>query len=297
MFRIKVPASTANLGPGFDSLGMALNLTNTFEVKKAKEMSFSCLGEGQKELMHQEDNFFFRSYRQVFANNQLKAYPLQVTVKSKIPPSRGLGSSAAAIIAGLMTASHLLAKPLTKEELIKEAVALEGHADNIMPSLLGGLILSYINSKGDLDYRSLPLPKLRIIVAVPSFTLATIMAREVLPNQLSLKDALFNLQHMGLLIDALYRKDYSTLLEAMQDRMHQPYREKLVPGFRKVLQNAMMAGALGIALSGSGPSILAFAKEREREIGEAMVVAFQEAGLEARYLLTTPCKKGAILLE
>lgn len=295
MFQIEVPASTANLGPGFDSLGMALNLTNTFLVKRDHVTSFYCCGEGKQELMAEEDNFFFRSYRQFCSFHQLKPEPLQVTVLSSIPPARGLGSSAAAIIAGLLTASHLFSLPLSQEELIKEAVKLEGHADNVMPSIMGGLILSYKNSNGELGYRALPLPKLKIIVAVPLFSLATCAAREVLPENLSRGDALFNLQHIGLLIDSLYRRDYSDLLEAMQDRIHQPYRQQLVPGFEHVFRSAILAGALGVALSGSGPSILALARENEETIGAAMVEAFQQAGVAAQYFLTTPRHEGVVI--
>lgn len=295
MFRIEVPASTANLGPGFDSLGMALNLINTFTVKKDRATRFYCQGQGHRELMGQEDNYFFRSYRQFCTHHQLQPEPLQVTVQSGIPPARGLGSSAGAIIAGLLTASHLFSLPLSQKDLIQEAVLLEGHADNIMPSLLGGLILSYVSSKGDLDYRMLPLPNLSIVVAVPSISLATCTARKVLPEQLSRGDALFNLQHMGLLIDSFYRQDYTALMEAMQDRMHQPYRQQLVPGFADVLHSAMKAGALGAALSGAGPSILAFAQGKEEAIGSAMVQAFQKAGTRAQYFLTTPRQEGVII--
>lgn len=298
MLRIEVPASTANLGPGFDSLGMALDITNTFIVEKSDTFSFVSNGEErEEELPPLEENLFFKAYWHICSLYKHEAPPLKVTVRSKIPLSRGLGSSAVIIIAGLLTANSLLTNPLSKEELILEGVKLEGHPDNILPSLLGGLMLNYKDREERLMYCSLPLPELSVIIAVPAYNLPTREAREVLPQMASREDALFNMQHIGLFIHALYQKDYSTLIEAMQDRIHQPYRQGLVPGFKRVLQAALEAGALGIALSGAGPSILAFAHKREREIGEAMVQAFWESGLKANCLLTSPRREGAVLLE
>lgn len=289
--RVKVPASSANLGPGYDVLGIALKLYNELElrveskIKNSKfKVQFEIEGEGADSLPRDEKNIVWQAMKKVFSDCRLPIADCRFLIKlnNRIPLARGLGSSAAARLAGILSANALCGNFLSQNEVLNLAAKLEGHPDNVVPQLLGGLCISVFNN-GSVNYVRLEPPKeLRAVVCVPDFELSTKKARAVLPEKIPHTDAVYNLSRVALLLGAFSKKDYRLLKMAMNDRLHQNYRKKLVPGFDSVLKSGYESGALGMALSGAGPSILAFApREKAKRIGRAMENGFRKAGAKA----------------
>jgi homoserine kinase len=200
---------------------------------------------------------------------------------NQIPVSSGLGSSAAAVLAGVLAANRLLAQPLPLDKVLALAVAMEGHPDNMVPAFYGGLVLA--GDYGDqLVVEKLPIADFRVVVVLPHFALPTVEARAVLPRQVPFPDAVFNLGRMGLLLRALALGDFAMLDKAMHDRLHQPYRVPLIPGMQAAFHAARSAGAQGVALSGAGPGVIAFAQGDHHSVAAAMGQAFAAAGLDSR---------------
>lgn len=287
MFCVEVPATTANLGPGFDTLGLALDLTNELWVEPIESgLEIEVEGEGSETLERDERNLVLKAMRAAFGETRLPA--LRLRQVNRIPPSRGLGSSAAAIVAGLVAAGELLGRPVPALEL---ATRMEGHPDNVAPALMGGLVASGVLDQGPVA-RALPLHACwGMAVAIPAFPLPTREARRVMPDHFGLEDVVFNLSRLALLLPALAQGEELDL----GDRLHQPYRERLVPGFREVCAAALGAGASGAFLSGAGPTIAAFVDRRRADpeaVARAMAVAF---GSPARGLALEPRASGARL--
>lgn len=281
MLKVCVPATSANLGPGFDTLGIALELMNTFYFcldeedippKGAKFMSANSLVQRGAELVAEE------------TGGKLPKW--QVALNAQIPSSRGLGSSASLTVAGIVAANHYLQAGLSSEKLLELACRLEGHPDNAAPALLGGLVVSTVTPEGVKFLKILPGETLKTVVAVPEFTLPTNQAREVLPTQVSYHDAIQNTGRTALFVSSMLLGDYTHLKYAMEDVLHQPYRMDLVPGFKEVMAAAIKSGALGSCLSGAGPSILAFITEKAEEVRHSMTKTWVEFGIKSKaYLL------------
>ncbi|MBI2936383.1 MAG: homoserine kinase, partial [Chloroflexi bacterium] len=266
---VKVPATTANLGPGFDCLGMALDLWNLVSLEVGKSNTVIC-GEGAETLSRGEDNLVYRSVFRLFAEVGKPVPALGLSCRNAIPLARGLGSSAAAVVGGLVAANALCGRPLSQRELLRLATEQEGHADNVAPALLGGCQIVMKEGNGLLTAQ-VPLPEgLSAVLFIPDQPLSTEKARAVLPPQVSREDAVFNIARSAMLVNALACGKLDLLALATQDRLHQPYREKLFPSMRLIFRAALEAGALGVFLSGSGSSILALARGREMTIGYEM---------------------------
>ena len=282
-FRVRVPASTANLGPGFDTLGVALQLYLYLEVEIIPTgLSVELTGEGAEKLPENSDNLIYRTMKSLFDKAGFEPPGLKLQVHNQIPLQKGLGSSAAAIVSGLVAANELCGLPYSRDELLSMAVELEGHADNVTPALFGGLTISYLGQNGKVGCRKVTLSeKIRLVLVIPEICLSTSKARTVLPKEVPLEDAVFNVQKTAILIEALRTGNFNLLGEAMQDRLHQPYRKKLVPQVEKVFSAGLDAGACGVVFSGSGPTIAAFCQNREDEIGKAMKKAFEMQGVAA----------------
>lgn len=256
MWHIKVPASTANLGSGFDTLGMALSLPLECWFSLSDEAEFTVRGEGEGQVPETPDNLVWKTAELVHREMTGEPMPTgRLTIKSRIPLARGLGSSAAAIVAGLMLANTFLSPRLTREALLSWATRLEGHPDNVAAALFGGFVLAW-EQDGRARVRRYPAPELRCLLVVPDYTVSTEAAREVLPLEVPLGDAVFNAQRLALWIDAMNRRDWTLLKEAGRDRLHQPYRAALVPGMNELIDGALEAGASFSGLSGSGPTIV-----------------------------------------
>lgn len=292
-FTVTVPATTANLGPGFDCLGLALGLYNTLEVRPREAgLLVRVAGEGRGVIALDRSNLMVAAMERLFAQAGRKMPGLELQQRNCIPVSSGLGSSAAATLAGLLAANQLLGQPLSSQELLEVAVSIEGHPDNMAPALYGGLVLA-MHGEGGLVVERLPVAALRAVVVLPDFTISTPEARAALPQQVALADAVYNSGRVGLLLRALAQGDYEKLAWAMDDRLHQPYRVPLVPGMQAAFDAARAAGAQGVALSGAGPSVLAFAAQGHEAVGEAMREAFAAAGLASRMWVLDVDREGS----
>lgn len=271
MWHIKVPASTANLGSGFDALGMALSLPLECWFSLADDLEFAVRGEGESIVPETADNLVWKTAEALHRDKTGQPMPTgHLTIKSRIPLARGLGSSAAAIVAGLVLANTFLSPRLSREDLLGWATKLEGHPDNVAAAIFGGFVLAW-EQDGTIRVRNYPAPELRCLLVIPDYHVSTEAARGVLPATVPLADAVFNAQRMGLWIDALNRRDWTLLAEAGNDRLHQPYRESLVPGMRELIDGALTHGASFASLSGSGPTMLALAEpDRIAEVAQAL---------------------------
>ena len=267
--RVRVPATTANLGPGFDCLGMALDLWNTIEVTAGKE-GFSIYGEGSNSLSHGKRNLVFKSLSAVFGKAGLPVPRLSLVCTNEIPLSRGLGSSSAAIVGGLVAGNELCGRMLDQDSLLSLAVEIEGHPDNVTPALLGGLQI-VVNDEGRLITQEVPFPQnLKAVLFIPDVPMPTHQARRILSPTVTREDAVYNIGRVALLIAAVATGGLQGLHVATQDRLHQPARQSIFPPMASIIEQAMEAGALGAFLSGGGSTILALAKESQDKIGEAM---------------------------
>ncbi len=278
---IKVPATSANLGPGFDALGLALNLWNVTEITEAGSFSLHIEGEGSKKLAYNNKNLIYRSAEKVYETVNREIPTLSIRCVNQIPLASGLGSSAAAILTGILGANALLGSVLSKEEILSLATEIEGHPDNIAPALCGGLVVSTIED-GKVIARQLPIMPFHITVVLPEFNFTTKQARAVLPKQVPLKDAIHNISHAVLVTAAFRTGDIVLLGQAMSDTLHQPYRLPLIPGALAAMEAGKEAGASAVALSGAGPSLIAFSAEDDGGIGLAIKQGFESAGLSAQ---------------
>jgi len=280
---ITVPATTANLGPGFDCLGAALALYNEFRFTRIKSgLEIIPTGTEADRVSCDDSNLAYRAYCQVFAQLGEAPYPVRIEIGLGVPLARGLGSSATAIAAGIVGANYFLGGALSPAQIVALAVAIEGHPDNIVPALLGGCRLAAdrdgVWSQCEVPWHSSIQP----VIAVPNFELSTEEARRVLPESYSRADAIFNTAHLGLLLRAINEGRGDWLQTAMQDRIHQPYRKALIPGFEAVRSAAIAAGAYELVISGAGPTLLALAhRDQAAAVGEAMQAAWTAAGVGA----------------
>lgn len=292
--RVCVPATTANLGPGFDCLGLSLDLWNEAEFRlEDSGWSIEIEGEGARELPLDETNLVLRAFRHFCAKNGRPAPAgLRVRARSAIPVGSGLGSSAAAVLLGLLGASALCGISLPAESLLGLAVDLEGHADNAAAALLGGLSV-VLREEGGWLARRFDVPALRVALALPACDLPTAVARQALPASIPRADAVYNVSRAVLVAEALRAGDLDLLGLAMDDRLHQPYRLPLIPGAASAMAAARLAGAKAVAISGAGPSLIAFCPAASRPVGEAMVAAFEVAGVAARAFDLTASSRGA----
>lgn len=257
--KIRVPASSANLGPGFDSFAVALPLLAEFELRPARTWSVTSDADG---VPHGDDNLFVVAARAVATAAKEDLSPQRVEQRSAIPIARGLGSSAAAIVGGALAANALLGEPLARGTLLRVATEVEGHSDNVAAALYGGLTVAMQEPDGPVATR-IAFPRMwRACVFVPGAPLSTEKARAVLSPQVSRSDAVFNLAHAAALVAAVLRSDGALLSLAMQDRLHQSARTAIVPALAEIIAAARGAGAFGAALSGAGPSVLAIAPAR-----------------------------------
>jgi homoserine kinase len=266
-FRVRAPASSANLGPGFDSLGLSLPLYTTLTVTTQATTQVVPLGAGLAGTPADESNYIYAAMR-LAARKAGRSLPsARIEIQSEVPLARGLGSSAAALVAGLVAANVLLGEPLSREELLDVAAREEGHPDNVAPALEGGIAVAVLDKQGTHYVRLEPPAHLGVTVLIPDFELSTSTARAVLPGEYSRADAVHALSHAALMAAALSQGRLELLAHAMEDRIHQIWRAPLVPGLSDVLDGAVAHGALGAALSGAGPTVLCFHDTRVETAG------------------------------
>ncbi len=283
---ITVPATTANIGPGFDCIGAALTLYNQFQFTELEgvdtDLKITVSGAEAHRVSCDRTNLLYQAFAHLYQHLGKKVPSIAIEIKLGVPLARGLGSSATAIVGGLMGANELAGQPLSTAELMGLAITLEGHPDNVVPALLGNCQLS-IGEPGNWEICQIPWHSEIIpVVAIPNFELSTEEARAVLPQTLPRADAIFNIAHLGLLIRALETGNGKWLTRAMADKLHQPYRKGLIEGYEFLQESALKAGAYGLVISGAGPTLLALTSpEHIQAVESAMKNAWTQREITA----------------
>jgi len=302
LVRVKAPATTANMGPGYDCLGMALDIWNTIESKvlDSGEPVVEVTGEGAGELGTGRDNLVYRSMEFLFQDAEQEMPLVRIRCDNAIPLARGMGSSAAAIAGGLVAANSICSQDYTTNDLLEMAATIEGHPDNVAAAVLGGmqLVISDKTEEGSRLY-TVPInvpPGLHAVVFVPQVRITTEDARAVLPEKVTMADAVHNMGRVGLLVASMATNHPEYLAIATQDLLHQPYRQPLFPAMKVIFKAALDAGALGVFLSGSGSTVLALTQGREMTVAYEMAEAARQASVEGNVSVTQPTVRGAHLI-
>lgn len=302
LVRVKAPATTANMGPGYDCLGMALDVWNTIEIEvlDSGEPVVEVTGEGAGELGTGRDNLVYRSMEFLFQDAEQEMPLVRIRCDNAIPLARGMGSSAAAIAGGLVAANAICSQDYTPNDLLEMAATIEGHPDNVAAAVLGGMQL-VISDKTEEGSRLYTVPinvpsELHAVVFVPQVRIATEDARAVLPEKVTVADAVHNMGRVGLLVASMATNHPEYLAIATQDLLHQPYRQPLFPAMKVIFKAALDAGALGVFLSGSGSTVLALTQGREMTVAYEMAEAARQASVEGNVSVTQPTVRGAHLI-
>jgi homoserine kinase len=293
----RVPSSTSNLGAGFDALSLALNRYLTVSVQKHREFDIQVDGVSAGLIPTGPDNLVLRVAQHVAAKRSSNLPPFSMKINNQIPLARGLGSSAAAIIAGITCYELMAGDQLSHDELFQLALEFEPHPDNLAACFYGGLISAAVSSTGAVFTAKLTTASgITPVVVIPDFELSTKKARAVLPDQYSRADAVYNIQRSALIVASLTTGDWSLLREAMRDRIHERYRAPLIPGLTEILA-LETPGLLGIALSGAGPTVLAFAEPAfADQVGGTIANIFQKNGVRATPLKLEVDTRGRVIL-
>ena len=279
MISVRVPATSANLGPGYDAVGLALSLSARIALERARHPEIEVSGTGEDLIPRGPEHPAYRAARFVAEVVGESDAHFRLVQKNDIPPTRGLGGSAAALVGGAVAANELFGGQIAAPDLLNIVCELDGHPDNAAPALLGGLVIGTLTPTGVSAVRLEP-KDLAVAVAVPDFAVSTTAARRALPEHVPHRDAVFNVGRSGLLLGALATGEYGHLRVAMQDRLHQPYRSHLIPGLEDVIEAALAHGAYGACLSGSGPTVLAFVpRSQAPNVAPAMRAAFEAQGV------------------
>jgi homoserine kinase len=294
---VAVPATSANLGPGFDCLGVALSLHNQFTFSllptDSPEVVIEVTGEEAARVKTDHSNLAYQSFAKLYSHLGKKTPPVKIEIHLKVPLARGLGSSATAIVGGLVGANLLAGSPLTQTDVMRLAIAIEGHPDNVVPALLGGCRLTAAREDENWDVCLIPWHSDIVpVLAIPNFELSTHQARSILPDSISRADAIFNIAHLGLLLRALSEGRTDWLQTALADRLHQPYRQSLIPGYEAVRMAAIGADAHGVVISGAGPTLLALTDKQHAEaVSDAISQAWatQRIGSRVEILQVDTC--------
>ena len=296
-WRLRVPASSANLGPGFDALGLALDLHLSCTFTPAEKFSISVQGADSRDIPVDESNLIWQTALTVAEGVGASLPPIALEICNQIPLGKGLGSSAAALTAGVVIANQLLGLKWSRHRILEEAAKIEGHPDNVAACVLGSVVASSIDSDGLTHAVRLELPaNYEVAVVVPDFPLPTSRARSVLPDSYSRADVVFNVQRSALLIAALCTGSTQSFSAALQDRIHQPYRAPLIPGFDEML-NLRAPGLFGCALSGAGPSVLVFLERGREEVTRLFEETFLKHGHESKTYFTEIQRSGFQLTQ
>lgn len=291
----RIPASTTNLGPGFDVLGLALQLYSTVTLEPSEtDTEVVVSGVDADKIPSTPAHIAFQAVELVFKRSSTKRpNGFKLHIDNGIPAIRGLGGSGTAVLGGLLTANVLCGTPFSDAELLNFATAIEGHPDNVAASLYGGIVVSAQENGQVYTVQLACPPELSIVLAIPDFPLSTKQARETLPKLVDFADAVYNTSRSTLLIASIATGQFEMLRIAMKDRLHQPYRSSLIPGFNDVAEAAMTNGALSVALSGAGPTIAAYCLEHTDQVAEQMQVAFNKHQIACDTKILKPDADGA----
>lgn len=298
LITVTVPATTANIGPGFDCIGAALSLYNRLKFSiadSATELKISVTGKEAARISTDKTNLAYQAFVKLYEHLNQIPPSVEIEIDLGVPLARGLGSSATAIVGGLLGANQLAGHPLSQTEVMNLAIAIEGHPDNVVPALLGGCCLTASTPTGweicDIPWHSDIVP----VVAIPDFELSTAQARRVLPTEYSRADAIFNAAHLGILLRGLETGNGDWLKAGMQDKIHQPYRKSLIKGYEKVRLAALDAGADEMVISGAGPTLLALTNSLTTSaVVTAMADTWKNQGVVAEVKALEVDTKGAL---
>ncbi|MDE0316853.1 MAG: homoserine kinase [Candidatus Poribacteria bacterium] len=291
----RIPASTTNLGPGFDTLGLALQLYSTVTLEiTGNRTEVVISGIDIDKIPSTPEHIAFQAVESVFQRSGVRQPKgLKLSITNGIPAIRGLGGSGTAILGGLLTANVLCGHPFSDSELLNFATDIEGHPDNVAASLYGGMVISVQEGKHVHTIRLTCDPTLHVVLAIPEFTLSTQKARDILPKTVNFTDAIYNISRSSLLVACIATGKLEMLSAAMKDKLHQPYRSSLIPGFDDVVEAAIDAGALSIALSGAGPTIAAYCLNNMDEIGNRMQNVFKQHNIPCEIQVLSTDLEGA----
>jgi homoserine kinase len=296
MIKVRVPATSANMGPGFDSLGIALKLYNDFGFMELEEDGLKF--KGMPEEFCNENNIIYQAMKYCFDKAGYKIKGLEISeLTQDVPVSRGLGSSSTCIVGGLVGANEILGKKFSEEELLEMAVEIEGHPDNVAPALLGGMVVAIVDENKTF-YDKVDVKKgIKFVSIIPNFRLSTKKARGVVPQQISLKDGVYNVSRAALMVACFSSGKYDLIKYACKDAFHQNYRAKLIPGFEEVYNKSYELGALGCYLSGAGPTIMAIINEEDERFSNKLREFLKIKGLEWDILELSIDDAGATIIE
>lgn len=296
MIRVRVPATTANLGPGFDCLGMAVSIYNHIEIERIDGDALEIETTGPaatQDIACDETNLVYRAVAHVLQLAGQSARGIRLRITLDAPLARGLGSSASAIAGGMFAANELAGCPLNLDDLAREATKMEGHPDNVVPCLVGGLTSSLLIEEQVLVHRLKPASNVRCVFFVPNYELDTATARRAIPANISVKDAVFNASRVPFVLARLVSGDLTNLSNIMADRLHQPYRIPLVRGYELLESVALAAGAAAVCISGAGPTILAVCDASTADaVAKAGAAAFHDLEIGVQVRNVAPDAKG-----
>lgn len=294
---VRVPASSANLGPGFDTLGLALAIYLTCRFREASETRIRVSGRDRESIPESTDNLILRTARQVAETQRVDLPPVDLAIENQIPVGKGFGSSAAALVAGVVLADRVLGLGWNEHRLLDEAARIEGHPDNVSAAVLGSVTTAAIGDDGVTRAVRLEVPRaFSVAVVCPEFELSTHSMRAALPSEYSREDAVFNIQRATLLVAALLKGDREAFPVAFEDRLHQPYRASYVPGLPAILK-LRVPGLLGCALSGAGPAILVFYETGREQAVEAVAHEFERVGCPSEIMFPNLDRTGLIVKD
>ncbi len=307
---VKVPATTANIGPGFDCMGMALPIYNTITIEETvlpgSGVQINVMAENDtadefslEHIPMDENSIIYKAVELLYNSIGQTPSELKITIHSQIPIARGLGSSASVIVGGLIAANELLGRPADEAALLSIATEVEGHPDNVTPAIVGGLTLTSSEDDGSIVYRKLDWPEeWTLTVCIPEYELATDISRSVLPKEVPMQDAVYNAQRMGMFIHAIHTKDAKLMKLALKDKLHQPYRMKLVPGLEKIAERLKHEeNVIGCVLSGAGPSILIISEKNNIDkIKSVVKEVWNDLNVKADIITLPVEKNGAVVL-
>lgn len=307
---VKVPATSANIGPGFDCLGMALPLYNTITIEETvlpgTGIEINMMSEDENiddlvfdDIPKDENNLVYKAVEMLYNSIGQEPSELKINIQTGIPIARGLGSSSSIIVGGLLAANKLLGNPADETALLAIATEVEGHPDNVAPAILGGVVLANQEEDGMLSYSKLLWPEdWDLTICIPDFQLSTDIARSILPKEVSIQDAVYNMKHLAMMVQAINEEDPKLMKNAMRDKLHQPYREKLVPGMKEIMEAFKHEdGVLGCVLSGAGPSLLIVSYKYDLDKIKSTVTEIWEAqNIKSDIKTVKVEKQGALVL-
>lgn len=304
---VKVPATTANLGPGFDCFGMALSLYNIITLEETvypttgleiNIMTDSDDAKNNELIPKDASNVIYKAIELLYNYTGQTPPALRINVQSNIPIARGLGSSASVIVGGVVAANKLLGNPADVAAILSVANEIEGHPDNIVPAMLGGFTLSSAEDDGSIIYKKIEWPEeWKLTVCIPDYELATQISRSVLPQTVSHNDAVFNAKRCAMFIEALHSKDLDLIKLALEDKLHQPYRSRLIPGFDEIKNNLKYVDTIGTVLSGAGPTILVISEGKSvDEIRNTVKSTWENFGIKSTVKTLDIDTEGTVIL-